>query len=165
MPQAPVYDGASAVDTHFQEGDPPDWACEVDAAPATTYVNGVMQLRGATRHCRYDGADPRFSGLSDIVVNADCYSDDSSKCVRWGTERIPGPDGDWAGTYAGGSIGKGSGWRGNFQILEGSGAYEGWTYVVYQDLAALGGQEWVFDGLIYHGPPPPIPPLPSPSSE
>jgi hypothetical protein len=163
-PASAVYDGSTAVDIHIQEGNPPAWGCETDAAPATTYVNGVKLLRGATRHCRYDGADPRFSGLSDVVLNADCHSVDSSMCVRWGTERIPGPVGDWVGTYTGGSIGTGSGWRGNFEILEGTGAYEGWTFVVYQDQAALGGQEWVSDGFIYHGPPPPVPPLPSPSS-
>jgi hypothetical protein len=164
-PQDPVYDGASAVDIHMQEGNPPDIGCEPDAAPASSYVNGVQQLRGATRHCRYDGADPRFSGWSDIVLDADLYAQDASRTVRWGTERIPGPNGDWVGEYVGGSIGHGSGWRGNVAVYEGTGAYEGWTYVQYLDMAALGGQEWVFDGLIYHGPPPPVPTLSSSSGE
>jgi hypothetical protein len=34
-------------------------------------------------------------------------------------------------------------------------AYAGWTYVRYLNIAALGGEEWVIDGLIYQGPPPP----------
>jgi hypothetical protein len=128
-------------------------------------VNGVRQLRDATRHCLYDAADPRFSGWSDIALDADIYAEDGSKVVRWGTERIPGPDGDWVGAYTGASIGHGSGWRGNFGVLAGTGAYEGWTYIQYLDMAALGGEEWVVDGLIYQGPPPPVPPLPSPASE
>jgi hypothetical protein len=32
-------------------------------------------------------------------------------------------------------------------------------------MAALGGEEWVIDGLIYHGPPPPVPLLLSPPTE
>ena len=168
-PPNPVYDGSAAVDIHLQEGDPPDWACETDPdrPPIWTIANGVQHIRDAGRRCRYDGADPRFSGWSYIVHNADIYStgEDRSKVVFWGTERIPGPDGDWSGPYLGGSIGTGSGFRGNFAFFEGAGAYEGWTFLRYFDTAALGGTEWVVDGYIYHGPPPPVPPLPSPASE
>jgi hypothetical protein len=149
--------GSTAVFIHIEEPE-----CVTDDEGTTTFANGVRQLRGFTRHCRYDGADPRFSGWSDIVHNVDCYSDDRSKCVMWGTERIPGPDGDWVGTYQGGSMGP---VRGNLEVLEGTGAYEGWTFVRYMDMAALGGEEWVIDGLLYEGPPPPAPPLPSPASE
>jgi hypothetical protein len=56
------------------------------------------------------------------------------------------------------SSGSGTGFRGNFEVLEGTGAYEGWTFVRYMDMAALGGEEWVIDGLIYQGPPPAVPP-------
>ncbi len=149
--------GSTAVLIHIEEPE-----CVMDEAGTTTDANGVRQLRGFTRHCRYDSADPRLSGWSDIVHNVDCYSPDSSKCVMWGTERIPGPDGDWVGTYRGGSIGS---VRNDFEVLEGTGAYDGWTFVRYLDMAALGGEEWVIDGLIYEGPPPPVPPLPSPASE
>ena len=155
-----VYDASTAVLIHIEEPE-----CVMGEAGTTSYVNGVRQMRGWTRHCRYDAADPRFSGWSDIVVNSDCYMADNSQCLRWGTERIPGPDGDWVGTYRGGGFGGGSrGARSNFEVLEGTGAYAGWTYVLYMNMAALGGEEWVIDGLIYHGPPPPVPPLPPPSS-
>lgn len=156
---ASVYDSSTAVFIHIEEPE-----CVTGDAGTTSYVNGVRQLRGWTRHCRYDAADPRFSGWSDIVLNADCYGADSSQCVRWGTERIPGPDGDWVGTYRGGGYGgEAGGARFNVEVLEGTGAYEGWTYVLYMDMAALGGEAWVIDGLVYHGPPPPVPPLPSPA--
>ena len=158
-PSPAVYDASTAVYVHIEEPE-----CVTGEAGTTSIVNGVTQLRGWTRHCRYDAADPRFSGWSDIVLNVDCYSpfEEKSKCVRWGTERIPGPDGDWVGTYQGGSMGP---VRGNLEVLEGTGAYEGWTFVRYVDMAALGGEEWVIDGLIYEGPPPPVPALPSPASE
>jgi hypothetical protein len=155
-PSPPPTPGVDAVSTavaiHIEEPE-----CVTAEAGTTTYVNDVRQLRGWGRHCRYD-ADPRFSGWSDIVHNADCYGD---RCVMWGTERIPGPDGDWVGTYQGGSLGE---VRGQMAVLQGTGAYEGWTFMRYMDMAALGGEEWVIDGLIYHGPPPPVPPLPSPAS-
>jgi hypothetical protein len=153
--------GSTAVSIHIEEPE-----CVEGDEGTTSYANGVRQLRGWTRHCRYDAYDPRFSGWSDIVHNVDCYSEDRSQCVMWGTERIPGPDGDWVGTYQGGSMssGSGTGFRGNFEVLEGTGAYEGWTFVRYMDMAALGGEEWVIDGLIYEGPPPPVPPLPSTAS-
>ena len=153
-----VYDASTAVNIHIEEAE-----CVTGDQGATTYANGVKQLRGWTRHCRYDGADPRLSGWSDIVLNADCYAA-GSDCVRWGTERIPGPDGDWVGSYLGvGFTGDAGGARGNMVVLEGTGAYEGWTIVWYVDMA--GGEEWVIDGLIYQGPPPPVPPLPSPATE
>ena len=157
QPTAAVYDASTAVLLHIEKPE-----CVTAEAGTTNYVNGVKQLRGWGRNCRYDAADPRFSGWSDIVNNADCFSADNSNCVRWGTERIPGPDGDWVGTFRG--VGFTSA-RNNFEVLEGTGAYEGWTIVWYMDMAALGGEEWVIDGLIFHGPPPPVPPLPSPASE
>jgi hypothetical protein len=166
VPQDPIYDGSTAVDVHLQEGDPPDWACDTDQSRppkwTTDTVNGVQHIRDAGRTCLYDGADPRFSGWSYVVHNADIYSagEDRSKVVFWGTERIPGPEGEWSGSYLGGSIGAGSGFRGSFAFLEGTGAYDGWTFFKYFDQAALGGEEWVVDGFIYHGPPPPVPPLP-----
>lgn len=55
--------------------------------------------------------------------------------------------------------------RANLEVLEGTGAYDGWAIVWYMDMAALGGEEWVIDGIIYQGPPPPVPPLPSPANE
>jgi hypothetical protein len=162
-PSAAAYDASTAVYIHIEEPE-----CVTGQMGTTSIVNGVTQLRGWTRRCRYDAADPRFSGWSDIVLNVDCYSSfsEKSKCVRWGTERIPGPDGDWVGTYRGGQFsGSATGVRANFEVLEGTGAYEGWAIVWYMDMAALGGEEWVIDGIIYQGPPPPVPPLPSPAGE
>jgi hypothetical protein len=153
-----VYDASTTVSIHIESPE-----CVTDRAPTTTYVSGVRQMRDGTRHCRYDAADPRFSGWSDIVVNSDCYLADYSRCVRWGTERIPGPDGDWAGSFWGGQLGRGI--RFNYEVLVGTGAYKGWTYVSYMNMAALGGEEWVIDGFIYHGPPAPVLPLPSPASD
>jgi hypothetical protein len=158
QPTAIAYDGSTAVLIHIDEPE-----CVTADAGTTTYVSGVRQMRGWGRHCRYDAADARFSGWSDIVVNSDCYSADNANCVRWGTERIPGPDGDWVGTFQG--VGFVEAVRCNMEILAGTGAYEGWTVVWYMDMAAHGGEEWVIDGLIYQGPPPPMPPLPSPVSQ
>jgi len=157
QPTASVDTRSTAVLIHIEEPE----CVTGEEEGTTTYANGVRQLRGWPRHCRYDVADPRFSGWSDIVHNADCYAADRSRCVMWGTERIPGPDGDWVGTYRGGGIGE---VRDFFEVLEGTGAYAGWTYVAHMNMAALGGEEWVIDGLIYQGPPPPVPPLPSPAS-
>ena len=158
QPTAIAYDASTAVLIHIEKPE-----CVTAEAGTTTYVNGVRQMRGWGKKCRYDTADPRFSGWSDIVVNSDCYSADNANCVRWGTERIPGPDGDWVGTYRG--VGFVEAVRCNFEVLEGAGAYEGWTIVWYMDMAALGGEEWVIDGLIYQGPPPSVPPLPLPAGE
>ena len=134
-PATPTVGGgaaSTAVLIHIEE---PEWVTYPDEAGTTSDANGVRQLRGFGRDCRYDDADPRFSSWSDIVHNADCYSpgEDRSKCVVWGNERIPGPDGAWVGTYRGGSIGP---VRNSFEVLEGTGAYEGWTFVRYLDMAA-----------------------------
>lgn len=87
--------------------------------------------------------DARVSGTTIGTCNSDCRTmsqpPGETGCVWWGTAELARPDGTWAGW-----------WVGPLTVLQGTGAYEGWTYVVQSSDAA-----YSLEGILYEGPPPP----------
>ena len=72
--------------------------------------------------------------------------------MMFGTTEIAGPDGTWVGTF--GSVNDVTldempAWV----VLEGTGAYEGWTYVSFTPDQL--DPNAVVAGILYEGPPPP----------
>ncbi len=74
-------------------------------------------------------SDPRVSG--DVVVDYDYVCDPTmSNCSVWGEETITNDGGSWVGEFIG-LIRSGPTWENNITAwLNGSGDYEGWSYVV-----------------------------------
>ncbi len=100
--------------------------------------------------------DPRVSGISRSEITEACFKEaaTSDACVFWGTTELSGPDGTWVGTVN--SIPDGTlSTLPSWSVLEGTGAYEGWTYWLHtpdqSDPSAMAS------GVIYEGPPPPWP--------
>lgn len=79
-----------------------------------------------------------------------CYQ--ASGCIYWGTAEIDGPDGTWTGPWSGmddAVLGLAS-----FHVdFEGTGAYEGWSFLAHWQDSGSGEAE--FSGLIYEGHRPP----------
>jgi hypothetical protein len=110
-------------------------------------------------------SDPRVSGTATTEWWNACYlvgPDDPpyypSGCIYWGTQRLDGPDGSWEGSYRGvddESLGQAF----HLLLMEGTGAYEGLSFVAHvQD--PFTGEPVTMTGLIYEGPLPPWePPL------
>jgi hypothetical protein len=113
----------------------------------STVVGDVTQLRGQEMTAPGTMNDPRLTGVSHIVLNADIHG---SVASEWGTSRIETADGAWEGTWTGASWNAGAatsvgGW------LVGSGAYEGYTYYFHVFGPSMPFQ---VEGIIFPGPPP-----------
>lgn len=112
-------------------------------------------------HCTVTASDPRVSGPATVGEFWDaCYlmgPDDPpfypSGCIYWGTYRLDGPDGSWEGTWSG--VDDEDLGMAIFQLLlEGTDAYEGWSFVANWH-AGFTGEPAPWSGLIYEGPLPP----------
>jgi hypothetical protein len=124
--------------------------CEVGDVETLIEDGPVTGHRGLSISCTDDFGDPRLSGPSVKHYNDDCY--EGAGCVYWGTQELMGPDGSWVGTFNGTMSPDGSG--GSYQVLVGTGSYEGLTYVGL----AVGqfGEPPKVIGRIYEGDPPPM---------
>jgi hypothetical protein len=113
----------------------------------------IIRQRGFTSECTEEMSDPRVSGVSTTTWDQDCYP--SIACVSWGTFELAGPDGTWVGTFTGtGAHGEQSASLG-MGIGRGTGAYEGWVYIVHTSSPDPYLQTNV-EGVIYLGDPPAI---------
>ena len=83
-----------------------------------------------------------------------CYP--GTSCIYWGTYEIDGPDGTWVGPWSG-TADLALGVASYLLLLEGTGAYEGWSFVANWKDSMAGTSQ--FSGLIYPGPVPPWEPL------
>jgi len=133
---APVAPDAMAP-SFFAGSAPTTGACAI-GGPTGALVDGVLQTRGAAWGClTWTTDDPRFSGVSRNVYDADQYlADASSATGRLGTitvgrERIENDAGAWEGTWTDlvvEDFDQVAGW------FEGQGAYAGLAaYVVISD--------------------------------
>ena len=117
--------------------------------------------------CTSDIDDPRVTGPGTLGWNYVCYPAANQGCIYWGDLELVGPDGTWVGTYTGTDDPAlweaGEGGAVMIQVLEGTGAYEGWTFVAHivTDLS----NPAMVNGLIYEGPPPPWGPIPAAVTE
>jgi hypothetical protein len=130
----------------------------------------LLHATGPEGHCTITASDPRVSGPSTegdmwdacFLMGPDDPPFYPSGCIYWGDYGIEGPDGSWVGTWTGvddPALGKAS----YLILLEGTGAYEGWSFVVHW-LDPFTGAPLTFSGLIYEGPLPPWEP-PEPPAE
>jgi hypothetical protein len=141
--------------------------CAAGDPDSRTWDGPVLTGHNATINCTDVMSDERVSGPDSGEWNYVCHSDADMGCTYWGTTEIVGPDGTWVGTYTGtddpGLWEAGEGGAVMIQVLEGTGAYEGWTFVAHivTDLS----NPATVNGLIHEGPPPPWGPLPTTASE
>jgi hypothetical protein len=118
----------------FFTGLAPNDACQI-ASPTTEVVDGVIRERGESWGCGgWTADDPRFSGESRVIWNADAVMIPGSGRAQIvaARERIENADGAWEGTMTelrvGSDIFEASGW------FIGEGAYDGMAaYVVISD--------------------------------
>ena len=122
----------------------PDWS----TPPRVTFHDGVWAIDGLTMTCRDTASDPRVTGRATSVWHCDCQYGVGSP--TWGTYELEGPDGSWVGPRIGTRAMDGSGH--SFAILEGTGAYEGLTYMVDWTHQPNGTTE--LEGVIFEGSPP-----------
>ena len=125
------------------------------ANPGTSELDGgVVRVRDNQLITVEVSSDPRVAGQAAITVNFDAYPDASGFAgatqVRFGEMFLENEDGAWAGSFTG-SLANGAFVQTYW--LEGSGAYEGYSYVV---TAGGSGNTWRSQGLIFPGAIPPM---------
>lgn len=118
----------------------------------TTLEDGIVRTRGTKLITIERASDPRVNGRALITLDVDSYPEAGGGSrvlqVRYGTMRLVNEEGTWEGSFAGRLTETGftqTYW------LEGTGAYDGFTYVV---TAGGDGPVWESAGLIYPGRPP-----------
>ena len=115
--------------------------------------DGVVELHHFTLQCTSDMSDPRLSGPTVIDMQQFCLKEEGGHvCMGRGTQQITGPDGGWVGTdgwVSAASRSEAPGWG----VLEGTGAYEGWTFWFH--VPSVTDPTAIISGLLYVGPPPP----------
>jgi len=132
---------------------------DLETTPMDGYT--LMHVSGPEVGCTVTASDPRVSGFATVGDFWDaCYlmgPDDPpfypSGCIYWGRYRINGPEGSWEGTWSGvddENLGQAS----MLLLLEGTDAYDGWSFVAHL-LDPFTGEPPTFSGLIYEGPLPP----------
>jgi len=112
--------------------------------------------------CRGETDDERLNGDIDLIYNIAGWS--GTGAVQWGYARISNDEGSWHGTWSSNVQ------EGGEQVIlgwyEGTGAYEGWSYVETQYGEYQQPRETF--GIVYPGTPPPtvvIAPFPEPGVE
>ena len=111
---------------------------------------GDAEREYLTFECTNEASDPRVSGPAHGDFNTACYQ---PGCVFWGDYEIDGTDGTWSGTWRGTDDALLDLW--SFMVaLDGTGAYEGWSFLAHWQDGGTGMAE--FSGMIYPGPLPPF---------
>lgn len=138
--QAPT---ASAVDGRIDE------CLVINVGSAGTGVGGSASVVNQVWKCQGSSDDAWLEGDIDIVYNASEWS--GVGAVQWGWARITNDEGSWDGVWS--SNVREDGEQIVLAWYQGSGAYEGWSYVETQ----LGQYQEPRDtfGILYPGDPPP----------
>ena len=123
----------------------PDWSAP---PPHVTFHDGIWSIDELTMTCRDEASDPRVTGRATTAWSCDCQFGVGSP--TWGTYELASPDGSWIGPRHGTRAMDGSGH--SFAVLEGTGAYEGLTYMVDWTQEPDGTTE--LEGVIFEGAPP-----------
>jgi hypothetical protein len=121
------------------------------AGASTVLEGGSISLELWSGRCDVSMSDPRVSGVMDSDLQTACFGE-TGGCLFHITSVLTGPDGTWEGTA--GSMDDASGtalpaWG----TLEGTGAYEGWTFILHNPNRKDRSAE--VSGVVYEGPPPP----------
>jgi hypothetical protein len=122
---------------------------------SSAYEGGVQHLRGGEFTCDMTADDARLTGTVTVQVNCDCTS---AGCSCWGaTDGPQNEGGGWAGFFV--SAEPESAAPATVWVSEGTGAHEGWTWVLNHQPA--GDMVWEGTAMLYPGAPPLWAPLPS----
>jgi hypothetical protein len=122
---------------------------------ASAYEGVVQELRGGDFACDVTADDARLAGPMTLQVSCDCTS---AGCSCWGpTEGPQNEDGGWVG-YMVSAEPNGTA-PATIWVSEGTGAYEGWTWVETHQPTG----DMVYEGtaMLYGGAPPLWAPLPT----
>lgn len=119
-----------------------DWDTAADSR--TTFGAGTWSITDLPLDCLFRASDDRLSGSLRKVWNCDCRFGIGSP--TWATWQLSNDDGRWTGSYRGVSSPGGND-RG-LLMAEGSGAYEGLTFMANLD-AATGVP--TLEGVIFEG--------------
>ena len=141
-----------------RDGSVPGVVPAAEAEPEFVVVEGSGAFGGAGRVTgRTEMSDPRVSGKWDITQEMVCSTVDAWACAKWGRATLSNEGGTWEGEWAGFHEpitvpGLPMGQHNIMSWLEGSGEYEGLSYI-----STLSGDpsNTVARGLIYEGPIPP----------
>ena len=129
--------------------------CSLTTDYSSTYESGVELLRGGEISCDMTADDARLTGPLTVRVDCDCTS---AGCSCWGTTDGPQNDGGgWVGFFA--SAQPNSAAPATVFVSEGTGAYEGWTWVANHQ--PTGDMLYEGTAMLYQGAPPLWAPLPS----
>lgn len=118
----------------------------------TSQEDDSARLDQFPSQCTATMTDPRVSGTSESDIQEACFELLGEPCMLFGRTEIAGPDGTWVGTFGSvndATLGKLPAWG----VLEGTGVYDGWTYVFYTPDQS--DPNAVVTGILYEGPPPP----------
>jgi hypothetical protein len=138
------------------------FSCALSAPGKETSTAVGGRLEGQMVGCYHKASDPRVSGTTVTRVDAESYSKAKHMGPYMIQETLTGPDGTW--------VGRGFGFieTGDnahvVTVYAGTGAYDGWTYIMTTDITADGAG--AIRGVIYHGAPPvdfPMVPAPTPA--
>jgi hypothetical protein len=108
-------------------------------------TNGVYTMRDTVAHCTVTADDPRVNGPLTSSLNMDCVADGAA-CASWETGEISGPEGSWHGSSTG--IVDLEQQTDTVTVFEGSGAYEGWTFVM-RTAGSVDSATAAMEGLLY----------------
>ena len=127
------------------------------AEPTMSYEADRVTYRGQTYAIELDVGDPRLNGELWAIFNYDTFHDTQGSVIS-GVAGLEHEDGAWLGTVEGyGSLVGGN--RVYFQFdLTGQNAYEGLSAVLF---LMHNGYQFEAEGMIFDGPPPPVPALPA----
>ena len=127
-------------------------SCALAGAVIAQKDDSVLLERFPGR-CTATMSDPRVSGTAKSEIQEACFHETGKDaCLLWGAMEVTGPDGTWVGSW-GAVHDETLTALPTWSVMEGTGDYEGWTYVMFTpnqlDASA------VASGLVYEGPPPP----------
>ena len=143
-----AFSGQTDGDTHVTG----NLSC-AQAGEPTSLEDDSVTLDHFPGRCIATMSDPRISGTWDSDIQEACFNEAGAHvCLLYGTMEIAGPDGTWVGTW--GSVHDATlSALPTWGVMEGTGAYDGWTYVLFSPDQLSASAE--ASGLLYEGPPPP----------
>ena len=127
------------------------------AEPTMSYEPDRVTYREQAYAIDLDVGDPRLSGELWAILNYDTFHDSQGSVVS-GMAGLEQEEGSWLGTVEGyGSLVGGN--RVYFQFdLEGRDGYDGLSAVLF---LMHNGYQFEAEGMIFDGPPPPVPAMPA----
>ena len=124
----------------------------------TVQEDDSVELHLFRGRCSGQMSDPRVSGTYESDIQEVCFKEAGDRvCMLSATGEIQGPDGTWVGTWGSVHDATLTGLP-TWSVMEGTGAYEGWTYL-HHAVSPFGSDDSGTSGMLFEGPPPPWEPV------